>query len=79
MDRFVLHYEGEGPKPAADVERIRALPDTDVLDEARSTLLIQAPEEAVDQLAKTLPRWFVTRERPVKRPATQKRVRRARS
>lgn len=60
--RFVLRYRGEGPKPKADIERVRRTNGATVIDETRRMMLVEADEEAIDALAGALSDWIVAPE-----------------
>ena len=62
MERFILRFEGDGDKPAGDVERIRALPNTKIIDDSSRMLLVEAPGAKVAELIEALPQWSLSRE-----------------
>jgi hypothetical protein len=69
MSRFVLRFRGKGPAPADDIERIRALPKTKVLDNTSPRmLLVEAPEEDLRALVDSLPEWVMTPEKMISLP-----------
>ncbi|HET8889096.1 MAG TPA: hypothetical protein VFQ41_09345 [Candidatus Angelobacter sp.] len=58
MPNFILKFRGEGPKPADAVERIRSAPLFRILDESSPRmLLVDAPEENLQQVLESLPDW----------------------
>jgi hypothetical protein len=64
MPRFILRYRGQGEKPAHDVEHLRGLKDTQVLDESSPRmLLVEAPEATVRTAVDAMPDWIVSQER----------------
>jgi hypothetical protein len=60
MPRFIVRYCGKGTKPAADVEQIRSLDQTKVLDESPRMLLLEAPETALRSAIGSMPDWMVS-------------------
>jgi hypothetical protein len=78
MNRFILRYQGEGPKPAEDVNRIRSLQNIKVLDESSPRmLLVEAPGARLKALVESMPEWVLTPQRmiplPDPRPKPRKR------
>lgn len=72
---FVLRYRGGGTKPAADVERIRTLPQATVLDESSTTMLVvECDEQPLRELVESLDQWVAAPEQAVPLPDTRKRV-----
>lgn len=77
--RFVLRFAGDGAKPAHDLERIRNLPEANVLDESSARMiLLETHEQPLRELVETLPGWIVSPEQAVPLPDTRKRIRHAR-
>jgi len=75
--RFVLRYRGDGVKPEADVERVRALTDAVIVDESSSRmLLVESPAEPLRDLVESLPDWVMAPERTYAVPDTRQRVER---
>jgi hypothetical protein len=69
MDRFILRYRGTGAKPAADVDRIRALPNITVIDDSSSRmLLVEAPEADVHSALENMPGWVMGKEQTIRLP-----------
>jgi hypothetical protein len=68
VDRFIVRYKGGGPKPQADVERIRALPNATVLDDSPRMLLVAAPESELRSLIASMPDWVMGAEQIFKIP-----------
>jgi hypothetical protein len=78
MNRFILRYQGEGPKPAEDVSRIRSLQNIKVLDESSPRmLLVEGPGANLKALVESMPEWVLTPQRmiplPDPRPKPRKR------
>jgi len=78
MKRFILRYQGEGPKPAEDVNRIRSLQNIKVLDESSPRmLLVEGPGANLKALVESMPEWVLTPQRmiplPDPRPKPRKR------
>lgn len=64
MKKYILRYGGDGVKPKAQVELIRALPHTRILDEdSPQMLLVEAPLEELQKAMDSLPDWRVAEER----------------
>ncbi len=75
--RFVLRYGGDGAKPPADVERVRALTDAVVIDDSSSRmLLVDSRPEQLRDLVDSLPGWVMAPEQTYAVPDTRKRVER---
>ncbi|MDQ3645275.1 MAG: hypothetical protein M3356_07210 [Actinomycetota bacterium] len=75
---FVLRYRGEGPKPAADVERIRGLPEATVLDESSTRMmLVESDEQPLREVVASLHEWVVAPEQAVPLPETRERIKRS--
>jgi hypothetical protein len=69
MDRYILRFRGDGSKPAADVEVIRALPHTKIVDEdSNRMLLVEAPKEELLSAMELLPNWILAEERMLSIP-----------
>jgi hypothetical protein len=69
MNRFILRYRGEGPKPAEDVERIRSLEQVRVLDDSSPRmLLVEGPGTGLKTLVASMPQWVLTPERMIPLP-----------
>lgn len=78
MSRYILRFRGKGSMPADDVDRIRALPDTKVLDESSSRmLLVEAPENTLRTALESLPHWAICPEKTIELPDTRPKPRRA--
>ena len=75
MERFILRFEGDGDKPAEDVERIRALPNTRIIDDSSRMLLVEAPSAKVTELVQALPQWSLSREHFVPVPDVRPKLR----
>jgi hypothetical protein len=78
MSRFILRYQGEGSKPAEDVNRIRSLQNIKVLDESSPRmLLVEGAGARLKALVESMPEWVLTQERmiplPDPRPKPRKR------
>jgi len=68
MPRFIVRYRGKGAKPPADVEQLRCLGETKVLDETPRMLLLEAPETALLCAVSAMPDWVVSREQSYNLP-----------
>lgn len=75
--RFVVRFAGDRGKPAADLERIRRLPEAIVLDASSSRIvLVESDEQPLRDLVESLPGWVVAPEQETPVPDTRKRIRR---
>jgi hypothetical protein len=74
VDRYILRYRGPGVKPDKDVERIRALPDTSVLDESSRMMLVGAPETELRGLIESMPDWVMSTEQTLKIPDPRPKI-----
>lgn len=75
MNRYILRFRGAGRKPAEDVERVRALPHTTVLDDSSRMLLVEAPAEELETALRDLPDWSMSEEQILTLPDPRPRVR----
>ena len=75
-DRFVLRYQGEGLAPASDVDRVRRLPDTVIVDSSPRMLLVECEPERLHALVAELPGWMMAPEQTYAVPDVRKWVRR---
>ena len=74
MGRYILRYKGQGPKPSEDVERIRALPNTTVLDDTSRMLLVASAESELQSLIRSMPDWVMSPEQTMKVPDPHPKV-----
>jgi len=74
--RFVLRYRGDGAKPEADVERVRAVAGAVVVDSSPRMLLVESDAEPLQSLVEALPDWVMSPEQTFAVPDTRKRVER---
>jgi len=74
--RFVLRYGGDGPKPEADVERVRALADSVVVESSSRMLLVEAPPGPLSDLVASMTDWVMAPEQTLAVPDTRQRVER---
>lgn len=72
--RFILRFRGTGPIPAKDIERIRALPDVNVIDTTSRMLLVEASEDDVASLIQSMPEWVLSPEQTVNRPDPRPKI-----
>jgi hypothetical protein len=79
MDKYVLRYEGELPRPPADIERIQTCPELKILDDSSPRmLLVEATGKLLEALIDSLPNWVMAQERSFPLPDTRRRVRKKR-
>jgi hypothetical protein len=74
--RYIVRYVGEGLRPAADVQRIRAAPGLTVLDDVTHMLLVEVSQKSLKDLMDSLPGWTWTPERAIRLPDPRPRPRR---
>lgn len=79
MERYVLRFQGQGDKPRHDVERVKSLSGTKVLEDSSSRmLLVESSKTGARKLEKLLPDWSVSPERMISLPDSQPKLRRSR-
>lgn len=76
IGRFILRFQGPGPRPDEDVEHIRALRDATVLDSSARMLLVEAPEAEIRALVDTMPYWVMAPEQLIRLPDLRPKLRR---
>jgi hypothetical protein len=77
MARFIIRYVGAGPRPASDVEHIRAAEELTVIDDSSSRmLLVEASEERVREVVGSMPGWIWSPERTYRLPDPRPKPRR---
>ena len=75
MPRFILRYRGKRAKPSEDVEQIRALPDTTVLDDSSRMLLVEGSEANLKAAVSTMTDWVMSEERMIPLPDARPKLR----
>src|SRR5262249_44326008 len=75
MCRYILRFRGEGTRPEKDVEFIRSLPETTVLDDSPRMLLVEAPEDVLRGALQSLPDWVMVEEKSIPLPDPRPKVR----
>ena len=78
MPRFILRFRGKGARPIKDVEQIKALPETTVLDDSSRMLLVEAPAADLRAAVSTLTDWVVAEERMISLPDPRPKLRQGR-
>ena len=69
MGRFILRFQGPGPKPAEDVARLCRLAGAKVLDDSSPRMvLVEAPEDALRAALGQTAGWVMSRERSYSLP-----------
>jgi hypothetical protein len=76
MGRYILRFTGTGPKPAADVKRIRAAAQLTVLDDSARMLLVEASKERIKEVVSAMPGWSWSPERTIRLPDPRPKPRR---
>ena len=76
MKKYILRFCGQGAKPAADVDLIRGLPHTKVLDDSRRMLLVEAPAAELRNALQNMSDWVMAEERMVPLPDPRPSIRR---
>lgn len=70
--KYILRFKGKGPIPTDDLERIRAQENVKVLDDSSPRMvLVEAPEQAAQELDTSMPEWVVSPERKIQMPDTR--------
>lgn len=73
-ERLILRYRGPGSTPADEIERIRSLPGTEILDSTGRMLLVESSDDELYSLLDELPDWVMSRERSIEIPDTRYRI-----
>jgi hypothetical protein len=76
MGRYIVRYVGEGLRPSADVQRIRAAPGLKVLDDSSRMLLVEGSPKSLKGLMGSLPGWTWVPERSIRLPDPRPKPRR---
>ena len=74
--RFILRYRGAGQAPEGDLDRIRAVPGAEVVDQSARMLLVEGPVDPLKALVDSMPEWIMTTERMVPLPDARPKIRR---
>ena len=75
MPHFILRYRGSGSAQPADVGRIRALSNAQILDASSDRMiLVEASEEHLRAALKDMPGWVMIPEQTVPLPDPRKKV-----
>ncbi|TMQ33227.1 MAG: hypothetical protein E6K70_14275 [Planctomycetota bacterium] len=74
-ERYILRFTGRGAMPEAHLRQIHSLPGVTVLDKSPRMLLVEAPPDAVEQLAKALPGWTYSSEQTIQLPDPRPKLR----
>lgn len=78
MDRFILRFCGSGGKPPDDVARIRSLPNTTVIDDSTSRMvLVEGREAELIAALRSLSDWVMSKEEMVPLPNPRPKLREA--
>jgi hypothetical protein len=72
MGRYLFTYSGGANLPVEHLERIRQCGQ--IVDQSLGTLLVDAPDEGAESLARELPDWKVEKEQTLPVPDTRKRI-----
>ncbi len=62
MSRFILRYNGKGPKPSDDVERLLAETKARVVDDSARMILVEGPEHGLRAAVDKLENWSLSAE-----------------
>ena len=73
MARFILRYRCRGRRPAADVDRVVALPGVEIVDDSPRMLLVDGPEEGLRAVLADLAGWVMSAETAVPLPDVRRR------
>lgn len=74
MKRFIFRYRGKGETPAADVERISALPNAKVIDRSSRMFLLETQDDAAPLCEGELCDWAVSPEVVTPLPSPRPRI-----
>ena len=77
MKRFIVRFTGKDTPPAEDLNRIRRLPQTKVIDSSPRMLLVEAPHVALTNLVRSIPAWTVCAEEFTPLPNPRPKLRRS--
>jgi len=77
MAKFIVRYVGTGPRPAADVKRIRTAPGLKVLDDSSRMMLVEGSPKSLKALQGSLPGWRWSPERSIRLPDPRPKPRRS--
>lgn len=77
MPHFILRCHDAAVMRAADVQRIRSLPNVTILDEASDRMiLVDGPEADLRAAVQHIPGWIIVPEQIIPLPDSRKKVRR---
>ena len=77
MSRLILRFRGAGPSPVVDIERMRALPNTTVIDDSSDRmLLVEAPEAELKALIDKMQDWVMAPEQIIQLPNPRPKAKR---
>ncbi len=75
MKRYILRFRGAGSKPEGDLARICAVPGLKVVDESGGRMmLVEAPEDQLPELKRSLPQWAISEEAMIPLPDPRQKV-----
>ena len=75
MKRFILRYRGAGAAHPNDIGKIRALPDTTVVDDSSPRmLLVEAPEHTLRAAVSEMPNWIMSPEQSIELPDPRPKI-----
>ena len=77
MAKFIVRYVGTGPRPAADVKRIRTAPGLKVLDDSSRMMLVQASAAGLKKVVQSMTGWTWSPERSIRLPDPRPKPRRS--
>ena len=76
MARFILRYQGKGPKPQQSIGQIRSLDNIAIIDDSSARMiLVDAPEDELKALVDSMPDWIMSQERTYQLPDPRPRLR----
>ncbi len=75
MKRFILRYRGTGAAHPDDIDRIRALAETTVVDDSSPRmLLVEGPEHTLSTAVSEMPNWIMSPEETVELPNPRPKI-----
>ena len=72
MSRYLFTYSGGANMPGDHLAQIRKYGQ--IVDQSLGTLLVDAPDNRIDSLARELPDWKVEKEQTLPVPDTRKKI-----
>ncbi|MDQ3928100.1 MAG: hypothetical protein M3328_03020 [Chloroflexota bacterium] len=68
MERYILRYQGSGPKPEEDVEHLRKMQNVNLLDDSPRMVLVEGQEDELQHFVANTPKWIIIPEKMLSVP-----------